>query len=381
MSLCGGYGCCFQGHWEFAVPLEEEEQQTNNIVELKAAIAAVLKLTQRSVIFGDSKNVLDGVKGEAYKWRRNGWCGPKGPGPNSMLWEALLRVIDSTPHLIKWAWSPSHQGIPRNEQADRLAKKGRCMHPHYGNMSTLSHPPPAAARLLQSPDVPRKPSTSHILLVDEEAVSCLQAPLFPTPSTVTLSPDTQSGTRSHCDTDQEFTPTGSLQAATPSPTKVWQLLGLEPMTEIYQPSPLYLRTGELPDPAEGEPPMGRVLFADECDYSTDVSDRQGRPAGKLEKEHAAQIRPPWNGGNTCFGSRASSWLQSYGPCGHMHFPFFLSWFFLAECPELGPASMSTGKRQTELHHDTPNKHARQSSPLLWHIQQQLHEIQQEEEAQ
>ena len=78
----------------------------------RATIAAVLKVTQRTVIFGDSKYVLDSVKGEAHKWRRNGWCGPQGPVPNSMLWQALLQVIDSTPQLIKWAWSPSHQGIP-----------------------------------------------------------------------------------------------------------------------------------------------------------------------------------------------------------------------------------------------------------------------------
>ena len=99
----GGYGCCFPGHWEFAAPVEEDERQTNNRAELKVAITAVLKVRQRTVIFGDSEYVLDGVKGEAYKWRRNGWCGPKVLVPNPTLWEALLQVIDSTPHLIKWA--------------------------------------------------------------------------------------------------------------------------------------------------------------------------------------------------------------------------------------------------------------------------------------
>ena len=104
---------------------------------------------------------------------------------------------------------------------------------------------------------------------------------------------------------------------------------------------------------------------------------------KAKKEQAAQIAPPppWNGGNTCFGSGAGFWLKSYGPCGHIHFPFFLSWCLLAERPEVGPTSTSSGKRQAELHHEPPNKHARQSSPLPWHIQQQLHEKQQEEEAQ
>ena len=38
----GWYGCCFLGR----APLEEDERQTNNKAELKAAIAAVLKVTQ-----------------------------------------------------------------------------------------------------------------------------------------------------------------------------------------------------------------------------------------------------------------------------------------------------------------------------------------------
>ena len=57
----GGYGCCCPGHWEFAAPLEEDERQTNNRAELKAASAAIPKVTQRTVIFAYSKYVLDGV--------------------------------------------------------------------------------------------------------------------------------------------------------------------------------------------------------------------------------------------------------------------------------------------------------------------------------
>ena len=45
----GGYDCCFPGNWEFTAPLEEDERQTNNRAELKAAIAAILKVTPRTV--------------------------------------------------------------------------------------------------------------------------------------------------------------------------------------------------------------------------------------------------------------------------------------------------------------------------------------------
>ena len=52
------------------------------------------------------------------------------------------------------------------------------------------------------------------------------------------------------------------------------------MSNTYKPSPQDLRASELPNPAVGEPPVDRVLFDDECYYSTDVSDRQVRPIHK-----------------------------------------------------------------------------------------------------
>ena len=53
-------------------------------------------MTLRTVILSESKYVLNGVLGEAYKWRRNVLYGPKGPIPDSMPWEALMQVFDST---------------------------------------------------------------------------------------------------------------------------------------------------------------------------------------------------------------------------------------------------------------------------------------------
>ena len=90
----GGFGSCHQGHWEFSSPRDTLERQTNNRAELKAAIFAVVKVTPKTVIFGDSTYVLDGVAGKAYSWRRMQWCLPTGPVPNSDLWEALLLAID-----------------------------------------------------------------------------------------------------------------------------------------------------------------------------------------------------------------------------------------------------------------------------------------------
>ena len=65
VDMWGGYECCFLCHWELAAPLDKDERQTNNRAEFKAAIAAVLKATQRTAMFGDSKYVLDGIEEEA----------------------------------------------------------------------------------------------------------------------------------------------------------------------------------------------------------------------------------------------------------------------------------------------------------------------------
>ena len=88
-----------------------------------------MKVTQKTVIFGDSTYVLDGVAGKSYTWRRLQWCLPTGPVPNWDLWEAPLLAIDMAQHVIRWARSPSHRGIPGNERAHALAEKGRQDHP------------------------------------------------------------------------------------------------------------------------------------------------------------------------------------------------------------------------------------------------------------
>ena len=57
----GIVGGCHLGHWEFSSPRDTLEKQTNNRAELKAAISAVVKVTSKTVIFGDSQYVLNEV--------------------------------------------------------------------------------------------------------------------------------------------------------------------------------------------------------------------------------------------------------------------------------------------------------------------------------
>ena len=125
----GGFGSCQQGHSEFSSSLDRVQKQTSDRAQLKGAISAVVKGSQKTVIFGDSTYVLEGVAGKAYTWRRLQECLPTGPVLNSNLWEALLLVVARAQHVIRWAWSPSHQGISRKERADALAENGRQDHP------------------------------------------------------------------------------------------------------------------------------------------------------------------------------------------------------------------------------------------------------------
>ena len=59
------------------------------------------------------------------------------------------------------------------------------------------------------------------------------------------------------------------------------------MSGSYHPSPLYLRASELPDLVVGEHPVERVLFHDDRDYHTDVSDRQGGLSAKGRRVSAS----------------------------------------------------------------------------------------------
>ena len=273
----GGFGSCHQGHWEFSSPLDTLEKQTNNRAELKATISAVVKVTQKTVIFGDPTYVLDGVAGKAYTWRRMQWCLPTGSVPNSDLWEALLLAIDRTQHIIRWAWSPSHQGIPGNERADALAEKGRQDHP------LLSYPSHDKQDVSHTPSLatPIKGRAQPLFDGDSDGEATVAMTLFNTPSR------TSSGDQETDDFPTPHSVVGSIVGApsplvTLSPPAVWRALGLEQMSDTRLPSedkealsptsqPMYLRASALPD-LEPLDPVERCLFANSDECSTDATE-------------------------------------------------------------------------------------------------------------
>ena len=221
--------------------------------------------------------MLDGVAGKAYSWRRMEWCLTTGPVPNSDLWEALLLAIDRTQHIIRWAWSPSHQGIPGNERADALAEKERQAHPLLmcpsPEKQDVSHTP--------SPAAPVKRRVQQPLDCDSEGEIALAVALFNTPSQT--SSDGQ-------ETEDFLTPHSIVESimgapsplVTPSPMAVWRASGLEPMSDTRLPSgdkealsarsqPMYLRALALPDP-EPLDPVERCLFTNSDECSTDATE-------------------------------------------------------------------------------------------------------------
>ena len=101
-----------------------EKNTTNNRMELKAAINAIIyfKKKQDLEIFTDSKYLKDGIESWIKKWKINGWkTSSKSPVKNKDLWIELELLIKK--HDIKWNWVKGHANNKYNEKADLLARK------------------------------------------------------------------------------------------------------------------------------------------------------------------------------------------------------------------------------------------------------------------
>ena len=52
LGMVGGFGSYHPGHWEFSSLLDTLQKQTNNRAELKGAISAVVKVTEKQYLSG-----------------------------------------------------------------------------------------------------------------------------------------------------------------------------------------------------------------------------------------------------------------------------------------------------------------------------------------
>jgi ribonuclease HI len=103
-----------------------EAETTNNRMELRAAIEAILALKRPSKVrlSTDSTYLKDGITKWISKWKRNGWrTAARKPVKNIDLWRRLDEAIGG--HEVEWAWVRGHTGHPENERADQLARRGQ----------------------------------------------------------------------------------------------------------------------------------------------------------------------------------------------------------------------------------------------------------------
>lgn len=102
-----------------------ERNTTNNRMELKAVIEALLSLKRpcKIIVHTDSQYVQKGISEWIHGWKARGWkTAAREPVKNVDLWQALDQA--QALHSIEWRWVKGHAGHEGNERADALANLG-----------------------------------------------------------------------------------------------------------------------------------------------------------------------------------------------------------------------------------------------------------------
>ena len=129
----GGWGVFLVAENNTGEVIKEEtlygknKETTNQIMELTAAIQALVSLKRKNVditIFTDSKYVVDGITKWIFAWLNNNWrTASKKPVASRLLWKKLFDLTKN--QNVEWVWVKGHAGVFGNEKADSLAVKGR----------------------------------------------------------------------------------------------------------------------------------------------------------------------------------------------------------------------------------------------------------------
>lgn len=121
----GGWGAILRSGGTERELYGGEPDTTNNRMELQAAISALsaLKRPCKVELYTDSEYVKNGITQWIRGWKARGWkTAAKKPVKNAELWKALEEVANT--HDVTWKWVKGHAGIPENERADELARRG-----------------------------------------------------------------------------------------------------------------------------------------------------------------------------------------------------------------------------------------------------------------
>ncbi|MEC7641872.1 MAG: ribonuclease HI [Nitrospinota bacterium] len=120
----GGYGCIIKYKGKTQELTGAEQQTTNNVMEMKAVIAALNELKEPCEVklTTDSQYVVKGMTEWIHQWIKKNWVNAsRQPVKNQSLWEELLRLDKR--HRISWRWVKGHAGHPENERCDELANQ------------------------------------------------------------------------------------------------------------------------------------------------------------------------------------------------------------------------------------------------------------------
>ena len=104
-----------------------QPNSTNNRMEMTAILRALEESVKRDIqevrIFTDSNYVKQGINSWIIKWKQNGWMTSAGaPVKNKDLWIAIDETRNKL-NVVEWRWVKAHNGDPRNEEADTLARE------------------------------------------------------------------------------------------------------------------------------------------------------------------------------------------------------------------------------------------------------------------
>jgi ribonuclease HI len=119
----GGWAALIRGEAGEQVLTGGEAHSTNNRMELTAALRALQKLGQPSLVafYTDSQYLRRGVTEWLPGWQQRGWKRKGGTLANVELWQELAKAIQR--HQISWHWVKGHSTSRDNEKVDRLAKQ------------------------------------------------------------------------------------------------------------------------------------------------------------------------------------------------------------------------------------------------------------------
>ena len=105
----------------------KQSDTTNNVMEMTAIAKALEECVKRDIqevcIFTDSQYVKNGITSWIHNWKRNNWTTKtEQPVKNKELWIAIDEARNKL-KTVNWNWVKAHNGDPKNEEVDTLARE------------------------------------------------------------------------------------------------------------------------------------------------------------------------------------------------------------------------------------------------------------------